>query len=55
MTEAPLPVGKLPAELLARLIARAPATDPRVRLGPGAGLDCAVIDLGDRLLKAATA
>ena len=50
MTEQPLPVGKLPPELLARLLARAPVADPRVRLGPGAGLDCAVVDLGDRLL-----
>ncbi|MCC6191002.1 MAG: AIR synthase family protein [Anaerolineales bacterium] len=45
-----LPVGKLPLELLARLLARAPVTDPRVRLGPGVGLDCAVLDLGERLL-----
>src|SRR5258707_12328083 len=50
MSEMPLPVGKLPPDLLARLLARAPVTDPRVRLGPGAGLDCAVLDLGDRLL-----
>ena len=45
-----LPVGKLPHDLLARLLARAPADDPRILLGPGSGLDCAVIDLGDRLL-----
>ena len=50
MTDKPLPVGKLPPELLAHLLARAPVADPRVRLGPGAGLDCAVLDLGDRLL-----
>jgi hydrogenase maturation factor len=50
MTEPPLPVGKLPPELLARLIARAPANDPRVRLRPGPGLDCAVVNLGERLL-----
>jgi hydrogenase expression/formation protein HypE len=50
MREPPLPVGKLPHDLLARLIARAPATDARVRLRPGPGLDCAVVDLGDRLL-----
>jgi len=50
MPEPPLPVGKLPPELLARLIARAPAADARVRLRPGPGLDCAVVDLGDRLL-----
>lgn len=45
-----LPVGKLPAELLARLLAQAPIRDERVVLGPGIGLDCAVIDMGDRLL-----
>jgi hydrogenase expression/formation protein HypE len=43
-------VGKLPADLLARLVSRAPIVDPRVRLPPGPGLDCAVLDLGDRLL-----
>jgi len=50
MSQQPLPVGKLPPELLARLIAGAPANDPRVRVRPGLGLDCAVVDLGDRLL-----
>jgi hypothetical protein len=45
-----LPVGKLPPHLLARLLAAAPLDDPRVLLGPGVGLDCAVIDLGKRLL-----
>src|SRR3990172_6296881 len=45
-----LPVGKLPPNLLARLLARAPNLDERVRLRPGVGLDCAVVDLGDRLL-----
>jgi len=45
-----LPVGKLPPDLLARLLARAPLFDRRILLGPGVGLDCAVIDLGDRLL-----
>ena len=45
-----LPVGKLPPEILARLLAAAPVDDPRVLLGPGVGLDCAVIDLGEKLL-----
>lgn len=45
-----LPVGKLPADLLARLLAQAPIRDSRVVLGPGIGLDCAVIEMGDRLL-----
>lgn len=45
-----LPTGKLPPELLRRLLARAPITDERVVVRPGPGLDCAVVDLGDRLL-----
>jgi len=45
-----LPVGKLPAEILERLLAGAPALDARLLLGPGIGLDCAVLDLGDRCL-----
>ncbi len=40
----PLPVGKLPPELLARLLAHAPVTDPRVLVRPGLGLDCAVVE-----------
>lgn len=45
-----LPLGKLPVELLAKLLAGAPIKDPRVLYGPGIGLDCAVIDLGERVL-----
>ena len=45
----PLPIGKLPHQLLADILSRAPVDDPRVILGPGIGLDCAVIDNGDRL------
>ncbi len=47
-----LPLGKLPADLLARLLAQANAAraDPRVVVGPGVGLDCAVLDFGDRYL-----
>lgn len=45
----PLPVGKLPQELLAVLLSHARVDDPRVILGPGIGLDCAVIDTGERL------
>jgi len=43
-------VGKLPADVLGRLLAHAPVLDERVVLGPGIGLDCAVLDLGERLL-----
>jgi hydrogenase maturation factor len=45
-----LPVGKLPIDLLARLLAKAPVHDRRVLQGPGVGLDCAVVDLGASLL-----
>lgn len=50
MSDTPLPLGKLPPPLLARLLARTPADDPRVLVGPGVGLDCAVVEMGDRLL-----
>ncbi len=47
--------GKLPNELLARLLARVQPRDPRVILGPGIGRDAAVIDNGGpRLLVAKT-
>src|SRR3990170_4978366 len=48
-------VGKLPNELLARLLARLRPRDPRVVLGPAVGRDAAVIDTGgERLLVAKT-
>ncbi|HSM55327.1 MAG TPA: AIR synthase family protein [Candidatus Sulfomarinibacteraceae bacterium] len=46
----PLPVGKLPPYLLKRLLAAAPVADDDVLLGPGIGLDCAVVRHGDGLL-----
>lgn len=45
-----LPVGKLPLDLLEQLLAQTPVQDPRILLGPGIGLDCAVLDLGATLL-----
>jgi hydrogenase maturation factor len=45
-----LPLGKIPPELLTRLLAAAPVRDERLLLGPGVGLDCAVLDLGSTLL-----
>ncbi|MBN2047559.1 MAG: AIR synthase family protein [Anaerolineaceae bacterium] len=45
-----LPLGKLPPDLLERLLKSAPVTDTRVLLGPGIGMDCAVLDLGNTLL-----
>jgi len=51
---APFPLGKLPADVLARLLAGMRPVDPRVLVGPGIGLDAAVIDMGDSLLVATT-
>jgi hydrogenase expression/formation protein HypE len=45
-----LPVGKLPGSLLESLLARLPTHGPQVVLGPGIGLDCAVIESSGRLL-----
>lgn len=45
-----LAVGKLPVDVLAPLLDRLGVDDPRVVLGPGIGLDCAVVDGGDRLM-----
>jgi hydrogenase expression/formation protein HypE len=45
-----LPLGKLPPELLERILRQAPQFDPRLLLGPGTGLDCAVLDFGERYL-----
>jgi len=45
-----LPIGKLPADLLAQILEKTPVNDPRVLLGPGVGLDCAVIETGESLL-----
>jgi hydrogenase maturation factor len=47
-----LPLGKLPHADLARLLAKHAPDDPRVLLGPGVGLDCAVLDFGENLLVA---
>ena len=45
-----LPAGKLPPDLLARLLAKVQRDDPRVLVGPGVGEDAALIDFGDKLL-----
>jgi hydrogenase maturation factor len=50
-----LPPGKLPHDLLARLVQRyAPGNDPRLLVPPGVGEDAAVIDFGDRCLVVKT-
>ena len=45
-----LPVGKIPPELLARILSAVPLQDERLLVGPGVGLDCAVVDIGPTLL-----
>ncbi|MBI9051156.1 MAG: AIR synthase family protein [Anaerolineaceae bacterium] len=50
MDKSILPLGKLPPELAVKLLQNAPLLDPRVIIGPGVGLDCAVITLGDTCL-----
>lgn len=45
-----LPVGKLPHDLLERIIHTLPTAGERILLGPGIGRDCAVVDFGDRCL-----
>ncbi len=49
-----LPAGKLPADLLQRLLRDYVRRDPRVIVGPAVGEDAAVIDFGERYLIAKT-
>ena len=49
-----LPVGKLPPQLLQRLLSAHASADPRVVVGPRVGEDAAVLDFGDRYLVATT-
>ncbi len=48
------PLGKLPSDLLAELLSKVSKADPRIIVGPGIGLDAAVLDMGDRYLVAKT-
>lgn len=41
-----IPVGKIPPQILAKIISASPTSGNRVLLGPGIGLDCAVLDFG---------
>ena len=50
----PFPVGKLPAPVLARMLAENRIDDPRVLVGPKVGEDATVIDFGDTCLVAKT-
>ncbi len=45
-----LPVGKLPPTLLKKLLGQISTPTPRLVLGPGIGLDCAVVEGSDALL-----
>jgi hydrogenase maturation factor len=47
-----LPAGKLPSELLSRLLAKIQRDDPRVIVGPGVGEDAAFVDFSETLLVA---
>ena len=49
-----LKTGKLPPELLQRLLNKIEITDDRVLLGPKVGEDAAILDFGDRVLVAKT-
>ena len=44
--------GKLPPDVLEELLSDLGVADPRVLVGPGVGEDCAVVDMGGRLLIA---
>ncbi len=44
------PVGKLPSQVLSRLLQQLSSSDPTVILGPGIGLDCALIEFDERVM-----
>lgn len=52
MAEPVLPTGKLPLEMLQRLLVCCTVEDPRVVVGARVGEDAAIIDLSDRFLVA---
>ena len=55
MNRSALPIGKVPVDLLRRLLARfAKTRDPSVVVGAGIGLDAAAIRIGGRVLVAKT-
>ncbi len=45
-----LPVGKLPQDILARMLKSYVSLDERVKVGPSIGEDAAAVDMGDRYL-----
>jgi len=54
VTERHFPAGKLPHQVLERLIGQYTRPDPRLVVPPGLGEDAAVIEFGDRYLVAKT-
>lgn len=52
MADDALPTGKLPLEMLQKLLACCRSADPRVIVGARVGEDAAIIDFGDRYLVA---
>ena len=54
MTDSVIPPGKLPAELLGRLLAPFRRNAPELLLPPSVGEDAGVIGIGDGALVAAT-
>ncbi len=50
MTQQTLPLGKLPLELLNQILYSNKTDDDRIILGPGVGIDCAVVDIGERYM-----
>ncbi len=50
MSDQILPVGKLPGELLAKLLAKRVSNDPAVIVGPALGVDAAAISIGGEIL-----
>lgn len=54
MPSSPIPAGKLPTELLARLLEETAPLPPEVRLGPAIGEDACALDVPGGVLVAAT-
>ncbi len=50
MSESSLPIGKLPVDLFKDFLGRLPTESKEILLGPGIGLDCAVIEPSGQLL-----
>ncbi len=46
--DSPLPSGKIPPSLLSTILKAAPQIDDRIIVGPAVGVDCAVLEFGDR-------